>query len=586
MDYFQYVLNALFQPFNLTLLFSGVIIGIIFGAIPGLTGALAIVLLLPFTFMMKSEPAIILLVSIYIGGISGGFIASTLIGIPGTPASIATTLEAWPLAKKGGTVKALGIGIVASFIGTFFSGIIAMFLSPVIAEVAVKLGPWEFFGLCLLAIVEPYAIGAVVQAEAMKVGLNLNIPGVGCSSSVCASTAGWVGFGPQTISMGAATENMLSAEWVLPNGEILRTGSLGAGSGWFCGDGPGPSTRAILRAKQGTAGSMGVCTRVAVRLHPWPGPAYIPSRGDAPAYRACLPDNFKAYTLCFPDWDAYAEGVNLLHQAEILYLGHRQFTMFGREIKTAMIKILNDPDGQLADLEGYVNDPELKKANEDMKIDIQVVIAGMTARDTEYKEKALEVIMKRVGAWKSEFMMDQDISDWVLMYLLRMGHKNLNYTLCGAYEGNFGLSGNLFTSASVMEEASALKKKWEEETDYLAQVGGDSDMGSITIMGGGGSTGWEFFSHFDAYDKASIKGTAEFFNVTQEWMTQKKLGVDMGKWNQNARREDGYNYTQEQQDAMFSKMPQPLITYYQYRVKQAFNPNDLCGSYYRTLSKI
>ncbi len=438
----------------------------------------------------------------------------------------------------------------------------------------------------MIAIVEPYAIGAVVQAEAMKVGLNLNIPGVGCSSSVCASTAGWVGFGPQTISMGAATENMLSAEWVLPNGEILRTGSLGAGSGWFCGDGPGPSTRAILRAKQGTAGSMGVCTRVAVRLHPWPGPAYIPSRGDAPAYRACLPDNFKAYTLCFPDWDAYAEGVNLLHQAEILYLGHRQFTMFGREIKTAMIKILNDPDGQLADLEGYVNDPELKKANEDMKIDIQVVIAGMTARDTEYKEKALEVIMKRVGAWKSEFMMDQDISDWVLMYLLRMGHKNLNYTLCGAYEGNFGLSGNLFTSASVMEEASALKRKWEEETDYLAQVGGDSDMGSITIMGGGGSTGWEFFSHFDAYDKASIKGTAEFFNVTQEWMTQKKLGVDMGKWNQNARREDGYNYTQEQQDAMFSKMPQPLITYYQYRVKQAFNPNDLCGSYYRTLSKI
>ena len=74
--------------------------------------------------------------------------------------------------------------------------------------------------------------------------------------------------------------------------------------------------------------------------------------------------------------------------------------------------------------------------------------------------------------------------------------------------------------------------------------------------------------------------------MTQEWMTQKKLGVDMGKWNQNARREDGYNYTQEQQDAMFSKMPQPLITYYQYRVKQAFNPNDLCGSYYRTLSKI
>jgi glycolate oxidase len=438
----------------------------------------------------------------------------------------------------------------------------------------------------MYAVVEPHAIGAVVQAEAMKKGLNLNVPGVGCSSSVAASTAGWVGFGPQTISMGAATENMLSAEWVLPNGEILRTGTLGSGAGWFCGDGPGPSTRAILRAKQGTAGSMGICTRVAIRLHPWPGPTHIPSRGKAPAYRACLPDNFKAYTLCFPDWDAYAEGVNMLHQAEILYLGHRQFTMFGRDIKTAMIKILNDPDGQLSDLEGYINDPEIKKANDEMKIDIQIVIAGMTDRDTDYKEKVLDVILEKVGGWKSEFMLQDDIKDWVLMYLLRMGHKNLNYTLCGSYEGNFGLSGNLFTSSSVIEEASALKRKWEQETDYMAEVGGDSDMGSITIMGGGGSTGWEFFTHFDAYDKKSIKGCAEFFDATQEWMNSKKLGVDMSKWNQSARREDGLDYTQEEQDAMFKNMPQPLITYYQHRVRETFNPNNLCGSYYRTLSQL
>ena len=78
----------------------------------------------------------------------------------------------------------------------------------------------------MIAVVEAYAIGAVVQAEAMKVGLNLNIPGVGCSSSVLTSTAGWVGFGPTSISMGCASENMLGVEWVLPNGEILRTGSL------------------------------------------------------------------------------------------------------------------------------------------------------------------------------------------------------------------------------------------------------------------------------------------------------------------------------------------------------------------------
>lgn len=152
MEYFSHAALVLLSPLNFLLVLAGTTVGIIFGAIPGLAGAVAIVILLPFTFAMNAEPAIALLVSIYIGGISGGFISSTLIGIPGAPAAVPTTFEAWPLSKKGEAVKALGIGIVCSFIGTFFSVIIAMFLSPVIASLAVKLGPWELFGLCLMAI--------------------------------------------------------------------------------------------------------------------------------------------------------------------------------------------------------------------------------------------------------------------------------------------------------------------------------------------------------------------------------------------------------------------------------------------------
>jgi len=436
----------------------------------------------------------------------------------------------------------------------------------------------------MAAIVEPYAIAAVIQAEAMKVGLNLNIPGVGASSSTLASTAGWVGFGPTSISMGCASENMLGAEWVLPDGEVLRTGSLGAGSGWFCGEGPGPSIRAILRGFQGSAGSLGVCTKIAVRLHPWPGPAYIPSRGTIPAYKAELPDNFKCYTLCFPTWEAYANGLALLHENDIVYLGHRQFSMFGRDLKTAMLKILTDPNKQLCDIPSLIDDPELKKINEDMKIDIQIIIAGMSKNDLEYKEKALDKILELSGGWKSEFMMGKEMVDYVLLYLIRMGHKNLNFVMCGGYEGNFGLSSNMFVSSRLMEEASALKRKWETETSYIAATGGDSDMGSISIIGGGGPTGWEFFTHFDAYDKESIKGTAAFFNDTQRWMNEKGLGVDMGHWNQDVRKEDGYNFSQEEHDAMYIKLPQPLVTVYQYKVREAINPNNLCGSYYRTLN--
>jgi hypothetical protein len=436
----------------------------------------------------------------------------------------------------------------------------------------------------MIAIVEPYAIAAVIQAEAMKVGLNLNIPGVGCSSSTLASTAGWAGFGPTSISMGCSSENMLGTEWVLPDGEVLRTGSLGAGSGWFCGEGPGPGTRAVLRGFMGSTGSIGVCTKVAVRLHPWPGPAYIPTRGTVPAYKAVLPDNFKSYTLCFPSWEAYANGIALLHENDVVYLGHRQFNMFGRDIKTAMLKILTDPDRQLCDIPELVNDPELKKANDDMKIEIQVVIAGMAKNDLAYKEKALDKILELSGGWKSEFMMDKEMDDFVLLYLIRMGRKNLNYVLCGAYEGNYGLSSNVFVSSGVMEEAAELKRKWETETTHIAAVGGDSDMGSLTIIGGGGPTGWEFFTHFDAYDKETIKGTAAFINDTQRWMNEKGLGVDMGRWNQDVRREDGYYVTQEQQDEMYVKLAQPLVAAYQWKVRKAVNPNNLCGSYYRTLN--
>jgi hypothetical protein len=436
-----------------------------------------------------------------------------------------------------------------------------------------------------MAIIGPHAIGAVVQAEAMKVGLNLNIPGVGCSSSVLASTSGWVGFGPGTFFMGSAGENLLGAEWVLPDGRILRTGSLGAGSGWFCGEGPGPSARGIARGFAGSAGTMGVCCKIAVRLHPWPGPPEIPTEGRIPAYQAVLPDNFKTYTLCFPNWKAYADAFNLFFEnQDILYLGHRQYNMFGRNAKGAMVHVLTDSDKQLCDLPELMEDPYIKKQTELMKIDIQVVLAGMTKRNMEYKEKAIDKILELTGGWKNEMMLKPEIANWVLMYLLRLGHKNLNFAYCGAYEGNFGLSGNHFVSSSVMEEAAAIKDQWAKDHASIADTGGDSDMGSIAIVGGGGVTGWEFFINFDAYEKDSIKGTKEFIDSTQEWMFKKGLGVDMGRWNVDLRKPDGKNYSQEEQDAMFAKMPQPMFLTYNWKIRKVFNPNNLTGSYYRTLT--
>ncbi|MBN2625239.1 MAG: FAD-binding oxidoreductase [Spirochaetales bacterium] len=436
----------------------------------------------------------------------------------------------------------------------------------------------------MAAVVEPFAIAGTIQAEAMKVGLNVQIPGVGCSSSTLASSSGWAGFGPASIFMGANPENLLGAEWVLPNGEILRTGSLGSGDGWFCGEGPGPSTRGILRGIFGPAGSMGVCTKIATRLHPWPGPKQFRTYGKAPAYKADFGDNFKCYTLCYPDWESWARSVQYFHESDVLYIGHRQFNMFGRNLKAFMLNIITDPEKQLSDLPELLKDPEIQKHNDNMKHDYQVVIAGMTKRDMEYKEKAIDYILEQTGGWKHEMMLEKEKHDYALAYMTRLGHKNLNYVMCGAYEGTFGLSGNVWKTIQVVEEASAQKRKWETEHTCIAATGGDSAMGGVSSLGGGGATGWEFFTNFDSYELESVQGTSDMVDENQAFHNKYAFGPDFCRWNSDVRHVNGYSYTQEEHDEMFAKAPQPWIYAYQYKIREAVNPNHLCGSYLRTLS--
>jgi len=152
--------------------------------------------------------------------------------------------------------------------------------------------------------------------------------------------------------------------------------------------------------------------------------------GTAPAYQAMLPDNIRAYTLAFPSWQAWTDCVHKIWDAGIGYIGHRQFNMFGRDLKFAMIKILTDPSKTLSDLKRLTEDPEIRKINESMKREFQLVLAGMTPGDIGWQEKALDQILAETGGWKVDAMNDPQIARWVLAYLVRLGHKNLNLGLC------------------------------------------------------------------------------------------------------------------------------------------------------------
>ena len=147
------VLQALFTPVNIILMIGGTIIGIIFGAIPGLSNCTAQALLLPISFAMKPEAAIIFMSSIFVGGVSGGLISAVLLGVPGSPANIATCFDGYPMARNGHASRALGLSVFSSFIATMLSVVIAMVVCSPVARIAVKMGPWEFFSLCLCAIV-------------------------------------------------------------------------------------------------------------------------------------------------------------------------------------------------------------------------------------------------------------------------------------------------------------------------------------------------------------------------------------------------------------------------------------------------
>jgi len=145
-------LAAMLTAQNILFIFFGTALGIIFGAIPGLTATMAVVLCLPLTFGMNPLSGMALLIGLYIGGISGGLISAILLNIPGTPSSIATTFDGHPMAKRGEAGKALGVGIVSSFVGGFFSILVLILISPLLASVALKFTSFEYFSLAVFAI--------------------------------------------------------------------------------------------------------------------------------------------------------------------------------------------------------------------------------------------------------------------------------------------------------------------------------------------------------------------------------------------------------------------------------------------------
>ncbi len=179
------------------------------------------------------------------------------------------------------------------------------------------------------ALIEPYVTHAQLQAEAMKRGLYMGTPEAGAQSCSLANHI-FAGFQGTAYRTGYATRNVLGVEWVLPNGEVLRTGSLAIPeAGHFWGEGPGPDLRGLLRAIYGHMASLGVVTRIAVKLYPWPGPGIFPAEGIAPDKKSELPlERFKWYFFTYPTLEGAIEAMFEIGKAEIGGVVHKWPTVY------------------------------------------------------------------------------------------------------------------------------------------------------------------------------------------------------------------------------------------------------------------
>ena len=145
-------LIGLATPLNLLLLLVSTCGGILIGALPGLSATMGIALLAGLTYTMNQDMALIVLLGIYVGGIYGGSISATLIGIPGTGSAAATTLDGYPLAKKGLGREALSTVTIASFIGTLIGMVFLAFLTPALQDLSLMFASHEYALLAVFGV--------------------------------------------------------------------------------------------------------------------------------------------------------------------------------------------------------------------------------------------------------------------------------------------------------------------------------------------------------------------------------------------------------------------------------------------------
>ncbi|MDH5362612.1 MAG: FAD-binding oxidoreductase, partial [Aigarchaeota archaeon] len=355
----------------------------------------------------------------------------------------------------------------------------------------------------MYAVVEPYVTHAQLSAELMKRGLRHHSASVGGQTSVLANCLHCGnGFG----SFGTSTNhrNLIAVEWVLPTGEVLRIGSPGMPKGeWFCGDGPGPSLRGIVRGFWGAMSGMGVFTKAALKVYHWPGPETFPHEGVAPSYDVKLPeDKFKAFTITYRDWESLAEAAHAISRAEI-GIGVCRFPP-----SLAILSVSSNEEFWDTLSAGFLQ--TLKEFSPHL---FAVLLGANSSRELEYQEKVLNKIIEETGGEIVELLNIPESNRQMLGEFIRPVFTFRGYRMAGrATSVRFGYE-SIDHAIAVAKSANKIYREYMDKGAPFVDIAG-ADMSWVNFVEHGHwaycETGW-------AHAPFVEKGESESALINEEY---------------------------------------------------------------------
>jgi glycolate oxidase len=365
----------------------------------------------------------------------------------------------------------------------------------------------------MYVVVEPYVIYAQLQAELMKRGLNCNITGAGSNCSAL-PLAAHQGLGHLSVSGSYGERNQLAFEWVTPDGEIVRTGTLGSLGQWWCGDGPGPSLRGIVRGNVVPMGGLGVYTRAAQKVYHWPGPRTFPVEGVCPHYHIDrIPPGFMVNYISFPSPEKLRQAVLKVGEAEIGFI----LMGFNPGMLASNIATNNNED-----LEYF------KKFTARVKgPGFILVMAGNSPSDTEYKKKTLQIIMDECDGESLEPVEDPKNAGGFMWRLIRVTSSIREVgRATGIFAGEVGGTDVFPLMQDYIARSAPLKQRLIDEGKLL----NDGTDPFVQLVEHGHAGHAELLIRFNKMDPEAMKTAMEVAAFANKVAIEEHFGVPGHAW--------------------------------------------------------